>query len=191
MKKYQLQLLTAIVTILTFVYTGCNKEEPSTYIDDCAGIECLNGGLCLDGNCHCPYGFEGKNCEYGWMTKYTGRWNVTETVINEETKQQVGEKRYYEVDISSDNGNTVRFVIDGFRGVDGYRAACVIGKNKLGYYVPSHKFIFVSNFPVSGSNIVVKEGEGQLTGAGGPINGTYRLAVGSDESVIFTAARLL
>lgn len=190
MKKYQLQLLTALVTMLTFVYVGCDKEEPSAYVDECAGIECMNGGSCLDGMCHCPYGFEGKNCEFDWMNKYAGKWKITETVVDKKTREQIGEKRYYEVVISADNGSHTRFIIDGFRGVAGYKAPCVIGKNKLGYYVESYKFIFVPNYPVSGSSIVVKEGEGQLTGAGGLMSGGYELAVGSDETVIFTAGRL-
>ncbi len=31
--------------------------------DLCAGVSCLNGGVCVNGSCSCPTGFEGAACE--------------------------------------------------------------------------------------------------------------------------------
>ena len=44
-----------ILSISLFISQGC-KEEP------CAGITCLNGGICATGICICPEGYQGENC---------------------------------------------------------------------------------------------------------------------------------
>lgn len=47
--------------------------------DVCEKISCSNNGVCVDGVCACPYGFEGEFCEETWYNKFTGGWSVTET----------------------------------------------------------------------------------------------------------------
>lgn len=54
-------LLTTIYLLLAFAFittnlTSCKK-------DPCDGKYCSNGGYCNNGNCVCPYGFTGTNCE--------------------------------------------------------------------------------------------------------------------------------
>ncbi|MEM8897765.1 MAG: hypothetical protein AAGC85_06655 [Bacteroidota bacterium] len=49
-------LITGLtVSILLFV-GGCSEES-------CTGIVCENGGVCEEGDCQCPEGFFGANCE--------------------------------------------------------------------------------------------------------------------------------
>jgi hypothetical protein len=33
------------------------------FLDDCDDIDCLNGGVCINGTCDCPDGFSGPRCE--------------------------------------------------------------------------------------------------------------------------------
>lgn len=47
-------LLFALLPLL-FVASSCS--------DPCGDIACLNGGGCQDGNCICPEGFSGENCQ--------------------------------------------------------------------------------------------------------------------------------
>lgn len=58
--RHRLQLLTALIVGVAFLYVGCEKDKSYTYVDPCADIECLNGGICLDGTCQCPLGLKGK-----------------------------------------------------------------------------------------------------------------------------------
>jgi hypothetical protein len=51
---------TALLTLLAFTavtYTACKKDNP------CDKYACYNGGVCSDGRCSCPEGYEGAHCE--------------------------------------------------------------------------------------------------------------------------------
>jgi hypothetical protein len=52
MKKY---FFLALLVILL----GCKKDNQP---DPCAGITCLNGGTCANGQCVCTQGYTGANC---------------------------------------------------------------------------------------------------------------------------------
>ena len=39
------------------VISACNNQ------DACEDVNCLNGGVCVEGDCICPDGFSGPNCE--------------------------------------------------------------------------------------------------------------------------------
>jgi hypothetical protein len=57
--KASTSFFTFLITLLVFTtvtYVACNK-------DACKGVICYNGGACLDGQCMCPDGYTGKNCE--------------------------------------------------------------------------------------------------------------------------------
>lgn len=47
--------LLALVCAISIVSQSCT--------DPCDTVPCLNGGVCLNGTCICPEGFEGINCE--------------------------------------------------------------------------------------------------------------------------------
>ena len=53
--KIQLNLWCLIGVIMFSVITSCNKDE-------CENVVCLNGGVCVNGDCDCPDGWEGPNC---------------------------------------------------------------------------------------------------------------------------------
>lgn len=64
--------LLAVGAFATITYTSCNT-------DACDDIDCMNGGLCLDGSCSCPTGYEGETCETKSNAKFIGTYTVTET----------------------------------------------------------------------------------------------------------------
>jgi hypothetical protein len=62
--------LAAIVccTLFTvFTWTSCKK-------DPCKDTSCINGGVCNDGKCKCPEGFEGAGCEIDVRPGFNGAW---------------------------------------------------------------------------------------------------------------------
>lgn len=67
-------LISSIATIAAFtavVYTSCNRDK-------CRTINCAHGGVCNDGACTCPAGYEGTNCETIMRNKFLGNWHVLE-----------------------------------------------------------------------------------------------------------------
>jgi hypothetical protein len=48
------------------------KNEP------CDVVRCANNGVCNDGVCACPVGYEGQHCETAMRDKFIGIWNVNE-----------------------------------------------------------------------------------------------------------------
>lgn len=61
MKK--LTQVLAMSLTLFFLFSACSKKDP------CEGVTCQNGGICTDGTCQCPSGFEGQFCETASLPK--------------------------------------------------------------------------------------------------------------------------
>ena len=62
--------LTAFLTVSAFcavLYTSCSK-------DACKDVTCQNGGTCSGGNCTCPTGVTGTNCETINRTTYANTY---------------------------------------------------------------------------------------------------------------------
>ncbi len=58
MKKLKAYSLMAVLCcLLATVITSCSKDDP------CDAVACLNGGACANGQCVCPQGYSGVNCE--------------------------------------------------------------------------------------------------------------------------------
>lgn len=70
-KTIVLTALGAIATFSAITYTSCNNDK-------CKAIACAYGGVCKDGACICPTGFEGAQCETITRDKYNGVWHVFE-----------------------------------------------------------------------------------------------------------------
>ncbi len=67
-------LTSVLVTISAFIsitYMSCNNDK-------CKTIVCAYGGVCNEGACICPSGYEGTNCETISNLKFLGAWQVFE-----------------------------------------------------------------------------------------------------------------
>ena len=67
-------LLTALIAFsacAALVYTSCNRDK-------CKTIVCAYNGVCNNGICTCPLGYEGTNCETISRQKFLGNWSVFE-----------------------------------------------------------------------------------------------------------------
>jgi hypothetical protein len=67
-------LISTVVTLsacFAIVQTSCNADK-------CKTIICANRGVCNNGVCTCPSGYEGTNCETINRKRFTGNWNVFE-----------------------------------------------------------------------------------------------------------------
>ena len=81
MKKKQIQMkLTIIFSILVLLSLSCKK-------DLCESVYCLNGGICVSGNCDCPSGYYGPHCEYSsaGYNCYFGNCSYTESLATYST----------------------------------------------------------------------------------------------------------
>ena len=73
--------IAALSTTLVFfaiTYAACKKDSGFTNTDKCKAISCANGGVCKEGVCTCPAGYEGANCEITSRDKFIGTHSVAE-----------------------------------------------------------------------------------------------------------------
>ena len=71
-KSFRNIALSALITIGGFsaiTYTSCTKDE-------CKDVVCQNGGTCVSGNCSCPTGYEGSNCQSLSTAKFIKTWTA-------------------------------------------------------------------------------------------------------------------
>jgi hypothetical protein len=71
LKTIILSALGAISSFGAVTYSSC---EP----DKCKSIVCAYGGVCKEGTCICPTGYEGFQCETITRKKFQGNWTVME-----------------------------------------------------------------------------------------------------------------
>ncbi len=67
MKQFRYFLFACVVAMgafTTIFYSSCRK-------DFCIGVTCYNMGYCSGGNCVCPTGFTGNQCQYETQTTLT------------------------------------------------------------------------------------------------------------------------
>lgn len=88
-----LSAFTSLAAFTAIFYASC---RPSGNGDACQAISCAHGGVCHDGKCTCPTGYEGNNCEITTRDRYLGGWRVSE-------KGTLTSAREYQVAIEASN----------------------------------------------------------------------------------------
>jgi len=53
--------------------------------DHCKDTVCNNGGVCVEGHCSCPNGYEGVNCTEVWSARFPGSWSAIDVVEDDTT----------------------------------------------------------------------------------------------------------
>lgn len=143
--------MAALLTVATTVlYTACIKDK-------CGAILCDNGGVCVNGLCTCPTGYEGTRCSKMWNEKFSGRWNVADSMAKDNIA------RYkYEITV---NGQSARdsFYIAGFADTTSVQVLC----RKTAYRV----FAFTEQ--KLDSFVTIKGGTGTQDSLTGVIRGNY------------------
>lgn len=71
LKKILIPVLLTLLAFISIVYMSCNSDK-------CKTIVCAYGGVCNQGACICPSGYEGTNCETISNYKFLGNWRVFE-----------------------------------------------------------------------------------------------------------------
>lgn len=62
--------ILSMAVLFLFLFTACNK---------CSDTDCQNGGTCDNGECACPFEYEGDNCEAKTIAKHTGGYSIVIT----------------------------------------------------------------------------------------------------------------
>lgn len=132
------------------MYNACIKDK-------CGIVVCNNGGVCVDGTCTCPTGYEGVSCSKVWYEKFAGRWNVRDSFFKT-TKPAFT----YDISVSGD-GLRDSFYVTGF--ADTVSAAVLCKKSAY------RSFSFVEQ--KLDSFITIKSGTGTLDSVSGVIRGSY------------------
>ncbi len=87
MNKNSIFFTTATLVLIVFcstIFYSCKKDKSpvkynnTTLYQPCATVTCFNGGVCLDGLCNCPNGFEGSTCSTPWNAKFVGSYGATD-----------------------------------------------------------------------------------------------------------------
>lgn len=97
LRRYTLMLILPAIMF----FAGCIQDE-------CTTVKCWNNGVCVNGTCACPYGYEGDFCEDRWYEKFTGAWQV-----NESDRAGILQQQYTIANVTF--RNTDSFMVTGFR----------------------------------------------------------------------------
>ncbi len=76
-KSFLLSVCTTSLMAFSLFYVSCSRTSIDS--NKCHAIACAHGGICNDGVCMCPSGYEDANCATTTRDKFTGTYNVTET----------------------------------------------------------------------------------------------------------------
>lgn len=149
--NYFFTAFAALSLFFVVSYTACIKDK-------CGTVICDNGGVCVQGKCACPTGYEGGFCQKQWNEKFEGNWNASDSM------NRVGTRINYPVVI--DGGATKdSFYVYGF--MDTVDALLCTRTAPL-------KFSFQADRKVD-SFVTIKSGNGVVDSLTGNITGIYSI----------------
>lgn len=142
--------------VLFFIIPVCICLLPACIKDQCAATVCRNGGVCVNGQCACPAGYEGVDCSSKWNEKFAGDWQASDNFLKDSLH------RFYTIHISQDTARD-SFYISGFADtLNGIQ--CV--RNSL------YKFAFRPDQKID-SVLTIKSGNGTMDADGRKVTGMY------------------
>lgn len=164
--------LGLLIALYLLPLSACKEKDKG--ITDTCGIDCKNGGSCTFGTCTCPRGFEGTTCEKTWLSRYLGKWDITETITGSSDSSVRGQTKNYFWQIKQENNNPVRLFIDNFAGNENYNGvSCEIGVNYMGGQDLPTNYIFNYMQGVPNSHITIEKGYGTVNEFGNAMYGYY------------------
>lgn len=163
--------LFLLFLLLSSSLIGCKEK--------CADVNCLNGGVCNDGTCTCPIGYDGEFCQDEARTKFLGNYSVHEEI----SSSSGNTSKDYTCSIVT-NG-TDKFAIK-FTNLYNY-SSCPNGNNEVEATVSGNN-ITIANQPLCWPNT---EGSGSINGTTITLNYTNTLsgAPGYPQTIVATFTR--
>ena len=156
-----LLIFMALGTAVTL--NSCKDDDP------CDGVECLNGGVCNDGNCNCATGFEGTNCGTAMADKFVGTWKYNETCGGFTIVD-------FTVTISKNGANKIQ--MSGFGGYE------CNGSNILVNATVSGREITIDpNQSFCSGTLTINSGTGSINESLNAINVTYTSTIPGSPSI--------
>ena len=123
MQQKQTFLATVMITFSAFIlvaYTSCSSKKSTTSPDKCQTIPCKNGGICNVGVCSCLNGYEDADCGSASLDRYTGNWEMHDSVTGSDHPAALHTSNIYNVTINAIPGSAVSFYINGITGNAGF-----------------------------------------------------------------------
>jgi len=126
--------------------------------DKCKDTSCLNDGICLEGECLCPFGYEGEHCETAWNARFPGVWSVAAS------PQGTGDTTVYQVSLVA-SANPAQFYVMNFHE----ELDSIICKR-----TGARSFSFIDN-QLRDSSLILISGSGSYDSLGNNLAVSYRL----------------
>lgn len=120
-KNQKSDIMKRLTSILVLFTLAMGLYFLNSCQDPCKDVECLNGGVCEDGECICAEGYEGENCGTEWREKFLGQWNQFAQCDEQNFTSSISK--------STDNVKTV--VISNILGTFGGNAKATINDENL------------------------------------------------------------
>lgn len=147
---------------------------------------CKSGGVCVNGNCACPSGYEGQHCENTWAAKFTGTWHASDSYIKDTTHHN------YDLVVSVLNADSV--LVQNFSSAIDIKGRPVDTLTGLFYSFPKELKVIASRngylqfYNITSqvidsiNNVSLLNWYGAIDSAGTTVRGTYTVKV-RDSSV--------
>lgn len=124
--------------------------------DKCGKVICNNKGVCVDGQCACPFGYEGSYCDTAWFEKFKDNWRVDETFIRDTSDAHFG----YDLKIT---GSADSFTITGLH--DSLNGVVCRRQSRYEFLIKANQVMRAD------SSIIIRGGEGKMSN--GVVTGIY------------------